>query len=142
MTDHMTREQRSHAMKQVKLRNGSLEQIVQGELESARIAIQMPRSFTSWLPRHCFSEESASDFCGWRLLARLATTSLGAYTVGFCGARSCGANRIRDRRNFRRLRMKGWTVIRIWGHELKRPRRRNYLRRIQHVLRRAAISNQ
>ncbi|MBP3983597.1 very short patch repair endonuclease [Pseudoxanthomonas helianthi] len=28
-------------------------------------------------------------------------------------------NRIRDRRNFRWLRTNGWTVIRIWEHEIK-----------------------
>lgn len=29
-------------------------------------------------------------------------------------------NRARDVRNFRRLRANGWTVLRIWEHELKR----------------------
>jgi DNA mismatch endonuclease, patch repair protein len=29
-------------------------------------------------------------------------------------------NRARDRRNFARLRRAGWTVIRIWEHQLKR----------------------
>ncbi|MBN8214679.1 MAG: very short patch repair endonuclease [Xanthomonadales bacterium] len=28
-------------------------------------------------------------------------------------------NRIRDQRNFRRLRAKGWTVIRIWEHDVR-----------------------
>lgn len=30
------------------------------------------------------------------------------------------ANRARDRRNFAKLRRSGWTVIRVWGHEIKR----------------------
>lgn len=29
------------------------------------------------------------------------------------------ANRLRDRRNFRRLRRLGWKVMRVWGHEIK-----------------------
>jgi DNA mismatch endonuclease (patch repair protein) len=29
-------------------------------------------------------------------------------------------NRIRDRKHFRRLRRMGWTVLRIWGHEVER----------------------
>jgi DNA mismatch endonuclease (patch repair protein) len=29
-------------------------------------------------------------------------------------------NRVRDRRNFQRLRRMGWTVVRIWEHQLKR----------------------
>jgi DNA mismatch endonuclease (patch repair protein) len=28
------------------------------------------------------------------------------------------ANRARDQRNFRRLRSRGWTVVRIWQHEI------------------------
>lgn len=31
-----------------------------------------------------------------------------------------GHNRRRDRANFRRLRRQGWTVIRLWGHEVLR----------------------
>ena len=29
-------------------------------------------------------------------------------------------NRWRDRRNFRKLRRLGWTVVRIWGHDVAR----------------------
>ena len=29
-------------------------------------------------------------------------------------------NRIRDRRNHRKLRRKGWSVIRIWEHQIKK----------------------
>jgi DNA mismatch endonuclease (patch repair protein) len=29
-------------------------------------------------------------------------------------------NRVRDRRNFRRIRKLGWQVMRIWGHEIKK----------------------
>jgi len=28
-------------------------------------------------------------------------------------------NRLRDRRNFRRLRARGWTVIRVWEHQVR-----------------------
>lgn len=30
------------------------------------------------------------------------------------------ANRLRDRRNFQRLRRRGWKVMRVWGHEIKK----------------------
>lgn len=30
------------------------------------------------------------------------------------------ANRLRDRRNFRKLRRLGWEVMRVWEHQLKR----------------------
>ena len=37
MPDHMTPEQRSRAMKLVKLKNGSLEKLVQSELRAAGV---------------------------------------------------------------------------------------------------------
>ena len=35
-------------------------------------------------------------------------------------AEKIGKNRARDLRNFRRLRRAGWTVVRIWEHQIKR----------------------
>lgn len=32
------------------------------------------------------------------------------------------ANRRRDRRNFQKLRRLGWSVLRIWGHEIRNQR--------------------
>jgi DNA mismatch endonuclease, patch repair protein len=29
-------------------------------------------------------------------------------------------NRLRDRRNFQRLRRMGWTVLRLWGHDVEK----------------------
>lgn len=29
-------------------------------------------------------------------------------------------NRARDRRNFQRLRRQGWTVLRLWGHDVEK----------------------
>ena len=40
------------------------------------------------------------------------------------------ANRARDQRNFRRLRARGWKVIRVWQHELRAKNSNRYLHRI------------
>jgi DNA mismatch endonuclease (patch repair protein) len=40
------------------------------------------------------------------------------------------ANRTRDRLVTRTLRARGWTVLRIWGHELKRAHARRLLTRL------------
>lgn len=42
-------------------------------------------------------------------------------------------NRARDQRNFRRLRRDGWTVIRIWEHQLKRDPEACIERIVSHV---------
>jgi DNA mismatch endonuclease, patch repair protein len=43
-------------------------------------------------------------------------------------------NRARDRKVTRRLRMEGWSVIRIWHHDLNARRQRHTARRIQRML--------
>ena len=43
-------------------------------------------------------------------------------------------NKARDRRVNRSLRAKGWTVIRVWEHELRRKDEPKLLRRLGKVL--------
>ncbi|MBV9009999.1 MAG: very short patch repair endonuclease [Verrucomicrobia bacterium] len=42
-------------------------------------------------------------------------------------------NKSRDRRNARALNERGWTVLRLWEHELSVPNRRRLLRRLSQV---------
>lgn len=58
---------------------------------------------------------------------------------GGCSRAPCGrkqpqisANRTRDHLVTRTLRDRGWTVLRIWGHELKRAHTRRLLKRLRH----------
>ena len=44
------------------------------------------------------------------------------------------ANRARDRRDTRNLRGAGWTVVRLWEHELRVKRRGALLRKLARVL--------
>lgn len=119
MPDHMTRAQRSLAMSRVKLRNGPLERSVQDELRRRGLHFRhhmknLPGSPDIVFPNHKIAVFVDGDFWhGWRLpswerkLSRFWRDKL-------------RANRRRDQRNFRRLRLRGWKVVRIWQHQLLR----------------------
>ena len=49
------------------------------------------------------------------------------------------ANRLRDRRNFRKLRRLGWQVIRIWGHDIKKSPTKTFQRIYDFVSRRSNL---
>lgn len=117
MPDHLTPEQRSRAMKAVKLKNGSLEMLVQRELRGRGYRFQRNCKMLQGSPDIVFRKHKLAVFIdgdfwhGWRLpswedkLSEFWRTKL-------------QANRKRDLRNFRRLRNKGWKVIRLWEHEI------------------------
>jgi DNA mismatch endonuclease (patch repair protein) len=133
MTDHMTPAQRSHAMKCVKLRNGPLERQVQEALRAVGLRFRchdrsLPGTPDIIFPKHRVAVFVDGDFWhGWRLPTWENKLSK------FWRDKIRG-NRARDQRNFRRLRAKGWKVIRIWQHELTRKHQFKYLQRIQRVL--------
>jgi DNA mismatch endonuclease, patch repair protein len=47
-------------------------------------------------------------------------------------------NKVRDRKVNRLLRAKGWKVIRVWEHELRRRDEAKIIRRLNRVLGRSA----
>ena len=118
MPDHLTPEQRSRAMKAVKLRNGALELLVQRELRRKGLRFQRNCKSLHGSPDIVFRREKLVIFIdgdfwhGWRLpswehkLSEFWRTKL-------------HTNRKRDQRNFRCLRREGWTVVRLWGHQIQ-----------------------
>ena len=119
MSDHLTPVQRSRAMKRVKLKDGSLEKLVQRELLARGLRFLRHVRTLSGRPDIVFRKEKVAVFVdgdfwhGWRLPAWEHKLS------SFWRAK-LRANRARDQRNFRKLRSLGWRVIRLWQHELKR----------------------
>lgn len=117
MPDHMTSEQRSRAMKRVKLKNGSLERIVQQELKARRLKFRRHVRSLPGSPDIVFYGSKVAIFIdgdfwhGWRLPAW--ELSLSAFWRD-----KLRKNRARDRRNFRKLRSRGWKVIRLWQHQI------------------------
>lgn len=133
MPDHLTPEQRSRAMKRVKLKDGSLEKLVQRELRAKGLRFQRHVKKLPGCPDIVFPRKRVAIFVdgdfwhGWRLpswepgLSEFWRDKL-------------RANRVRDQRNFRRLRASGWKVIRIWQHELMLKKEGQFLNRILDAL--------
>lgn len=118
MPDHLTPEQRARAMKRVKLKDGSLEKLVQREFRSKGIKFRRHVRALPGSPDIVFQKERLAVFVdgdfwhGWRLPAW-------EHKLSKFWRDKLRANRARDQRNFRRLRASGWKVIRLWQHELK-----------------------
>lgn len=114
----MTRTQRSFAMRRVKLKNGSIEKCVQQELSSRDLKFRLHVRSLPGTPDIVFTREKIAVFVdgdfwhGWRL-------SAWEYKLSPFWREKLLANRERDRRNYCRLRARGWGVIRIWGHQTK-----------------------
>lgn len=130
MPDHMTPEQRSRAMKAVKLEGGPLERLIQRGLKKTGLRFQRNCKDLKGSPDIVFVKQKVAVFIdgdfwhGWRLPAWERKLSK------FWRSK-LRTNRRRDQRNFRRLRADGWTVIRLWEHEI----RSNHGRCIARILR-------
>ena len=120
MPDHLTPAQRARAMKRVKLKDGSLEKLVQRELRAHGLKFRRHVRTLPGSPDIVFQQAKVAVFVdgdfwhGWRLPAW-------EHKLSPFWRDKLGANRARDQRNFRRLRAAGWRVVRIWQHELKLP---------------------
>ena len=117
MPDHLTPEQRSRATKSVKLKDGSLEKLVQRELRARGLKFQRHARELPGRPDIVFRGEKVAVFVdgdfwhGWRLPAWERKLSP-------LWRDKLRDNRSRDQRNFHRLRADGWQVVRIWQHEI------------------------
>jgi DNA mismatch endonuclease (patch repair protein) len=117
MPDHMTPEQRSNAMKRVRLKGGPLEALIQNELRQVGLRFRRNCKEVKGSPDIVFWKEKVAIFIdgdfwhGWRLPAW-------EHKLSHFWRAKLQANRRRDQRNFRRLRAAEWTVIRLWEHEI------------------------
>lgn len=118
MPDHMTPDQRSRAMKSVKLKDGPLERLIQSELRKLGLRFRRNYKRLKGSPDIVFPKRKVAVFIdgdfwhGWRLPTW--ERKLSAFW-----RLKLRANRKRDQRNFRRLRAEGWEVIRLWEHEIR-----------------------
>ena len=117
MSDHLTPEQRSRAMKRVKLKNGSLEKLVQRELRTRGFRFNRHAKTLPGRPDIVFGIEKVAVFVdgdfwhGWRL-------PVWEHKLPPFWRDKLRTNRARDRRNFRKLRSHGWQVVRLWQHQI------------------------
>jgi len=130
MSDHLTVEQRSRAMRRVKLKNGSVEKILQREFLVRGLRFQKHVRTLPGSPDIVFKEQRVAIFVdgdfwhGWRL-------PTWEHKLRPFWREKLRTNRERDQRSFRRLRSLGWQVIRIWQHQLLCDREKS----VQRVLR-------
>jgi DNA mismatch endonuclease (patch repair protein) len=118
MADRLTPEQRSRAMKRVKLKNGSLEKLVQRELRTKGLRFRRHVRSLPGCPDIVFAHERVAIFVdgdfwhGWRF-------PKWEHKLSPFWREKLRANRARDVRNYCRLRRRGWRVIRLWQHQVK-----------------------
>lgn len=118
MADHMTPEQRSYAMRRVKLKDGPLELLIRRKLRSIGLRFQQNCRNLNGSPDIVFPKQKVAIFIdgdfwhGWRLPAW-------EHKLSEFWKVKLHTNRRRDQRNFRRLRAADWTVIRLWEHEIR-----------------------
>lgn len=117
MPDHLTPEQRSHAMRCIKLKDGSLERLVQGELRARGLRFRRHIRTLPGRPDIVFTDRKVAVFIdgdfwhGWRL-------PTWEHTLSPFWRNKLRTNRSRDLRNFKKLRSNGWKVIRLWQHQI------------------------
>ena len=117
MRDPLTPDQRSRAMKRVKLKNGPLERIIQCELRRAGLHFHRNYKRLRGSPDIVFLDRKVAVFIdgdfwhGWRLPAW-------EHKLTNFWKSKLRANRKRDQRNLRRLRTANWKVVRLWEHQI------------------------
>ncbi len=120
-------------MGRVRQKNTPLERTLQSELRKRKVTFRLHRRELPGTPDIVFPKKKVAVFVdgdfwhGWRLPAweRKLTPFW---------RNKLRENRKRDARNFRKLRVQGWKVIRIWQHQLKKDSDAS-IERIQKALR-------
>ncbi|MDB6123903.1 MAG: Vsr domain protein mismatch repair endonuclease [Pedosphaera sp.] len=115
----MTPEQRSRAMAAVKLKNGPLERQIQNQLKSLGLRFRCNVKTLPGSPDIVFRKQKILVFIdgdfwhGYKL-------SAWEHKLSPFWKEKLHKNRSRDQKNFQKLRYRGWKVIRIWEHQIKK----------------------
>jgi len=106
-------------MSRVKQKDGSLERIVRSELYKKGYRFRKHLKSIPGRPDLIFPKAKVAVFIdgdfwhGYRF-------PIWEHKLPDFWKEKIGENRKRDRKNFRKLRSKGWRVLRIWQHEIRR----------------------
>jgi DNA mismatch endonuclease (patch repair protein) len=118
MPDKLTPEQRSHCMSRVKNKDTDLEILVRSELHKRGLRFRKHLKDLPGKPDIVFTKAKVAVFVdgdfwhGYRF-------PLWRDTLSPFWQAKIAKNRERDRRNFAELRRMGWTVVRVWKHDVK-----------------------
>lgn len=119
MPDNLTPEQRRYCMSRNKGKDTALETVVRSALHKRGVRFRKHKSSLPGKPDIVFSKQRVVVFLdgdfwhGYRFPAW-------EHTLAPFWKKKISETRKRDQRNFRRLRTMGWTVIRIWEHEIEK----------------------
>ena len=119
MVDNLTPEQRRKTMQAVKGKNTSLELTLSSAFHRRGWRYRRNYALLPGKPDFVFTKARVVVFVdgdfwhGWRYPQWKHKLS------DFWRAK-IERNRARDRRNFQRLRRQGWTVLRLWGHDVEK----------------------
>jgi DNA mismatch endonuclease (patch repair protein) len=117
MADNLTPEQRKRLMCNIKTKNTNIERIIQQQLIKKGIKFQRHVHKLPGTPDIVFIKEKVVIFIdgdfwhGYRF--PLWKTKLQPFWQN-----KIQTNRKRDKQNFLKLKRKGWTIIRLWKHEI------------------------
>ncbi len=119
MADNLTKEQRSYCMSRVKNRDTDLEYHLRSALHRRGFRFRKHVRALPGTPDIVFPATRVAVFVngdfwhGYRFPAwRDSLSEFWQIKIE--------KNRRRDRRNYRALRRMGWTVVRVWQHEIRR----------------------
>jgi len=138
MADNLTPAQRSLCMSRVRNRDTSLECLIRSELHRRGLRFRkhvkrLPGSPDLVFPRQKIAVLVDGDFWhGWRFPSW-------QHRVSPFWRQKIDKNRRRDRRNIQALRARGWTVLRVWQHEVERDLE-SVVRRIQRLVHSAHLT--
>lgn len=119
MVDNMTPEQRRLTMSRIKGRDTKLELVVRKELHKRGYRFRVNAGWLPGKPDIAFTRIKLAVFVdgdfwhGWKF--DQWSEKLAPYWRD-----KIGGNIARDRRHIARLRRDGWSVVRIWEHDIKK----------------------
>jgi len=119
MVDNMTPEQRRLTMSHIKGRDTKLELVVRKELHKRGYRFRVNAGWLPGKPDVAFTRIKLAVFVdgdfwhGWKF--DQWSEKLASYWRD-----KIGGNIARDRRHIARLRRDGWSVVRIWEHDIKK----------------------
>src|SRR6266481_3151514 len=118
MADNLSRQQRSFCMSQVRTRYTDLEQLIAKELRHRGLSFRRHDASLPGKPDVVFRQAKLAVFVdgdfwhGYRF-------PCWRHKVSPFWQRKIAQNRLRDQRNFQKLRRMGWKPIRIWQTQIK-----------------------
>jgi DNA mismatch endonuclease (patch repair protein) len=119
MPDNLTREQRSYCMSRVRNRDTDLERILCSLLQKRGIRFRKHVKGLAGRPDIVFPKHQVAVFIDGDFWHGFRFPAWQQKVSSFWRSK-IALNRARDRRNFKSLRKAGWSVLRIWQHQIKR----------------------